>query len=158
MAEDNGTQGEGGAAEEPTVPVEPWEGFDRLNVQQVVAELEDLDDEAVAQVKAYEAEHKNRSGVLDYSRTPEGLEHTEEDVFTRERLLGGEGARITGHPTATIVGALYDADADQDTFTREELDERIAKFLDREDESQTAEQATAAARREQAPDAEEAGS
>jgi ferritin-like metal-binding protein YciE len=43
---------------------EPWPGYDDLGVQQIRIALADADDDRTAQVRAYERNHKNRTGVL----------------------------------------------------------------------------------------------
>jgi ferritin-like metal-binding protein YciE len=44
--------------------IEPWPGYDELGVQQIRLALADADDNRTAQVRAYERNHKNRTGVL----------------------------------------------------------------------------------------------
>jgi hypothetical protein len=43
----------------------PIEGYDDLNVEEIVGHLEDLDDEELSIVEAFEIANKNRKGVLD---------------------------------------------------------------------------------------------
>jgi ferritin-like metal-binding protein YciE len=43
---------------------EPWPGYDELKVAEVVAVLDDADDERIGRVRTYERAHKNRAGVL----------------------------------------------------------------------------------------------
>jgi ferritin-like metal-binding protein YciE len=43
---------------------EPWPGYDELTVAEIGAVLSEGDDDRVQQVRRYEREHKNRSGVL----------------------------------------------------------------------------------------------
>ena len=53
------------AAAESDDPCEPWLGYDNETVAEVQDKITDLDDDQRAQVREYEAEHKNRKGVLD---------------------------------------------------------------------------------------------
>ena len=47
-----------------TAPAPPVEGFDDLNVKQVIARIASLDRQALKDVRAYEEAHKNRLTVL----------------------------------------------------------------------------------------------
>jgi hypothetical protein len=51
--------------------------------------------------------------------------------YSRERLHGPDGPRITGHPVSVIAGALHGVD--QDEFTLAQITGRIEAFLARED-------------------------
>lgn len=51
--------------------------------------------------------------------------------YSRERLLGPDGAVITGHPGSVIVGALHDNDDAE--FTLTEINRKIESFLGHED-------------------------
>ena len=53
------------AAAESDDPCEPWLGYDNETVAEVQAKVDDLDEGQRAQVREYEAAHKNRKGVLD---------------------------------------------------------------------------------------------
>lgn len=54
----------------------------------------------------------------------------EDAGFSRERLLGPEGGDISGHPAHVIAGALHGDD--QDSYTRDEVEAKVAAFLKRE--------------------------
>lgn len=43
---------------------EPWPGYDQLTVAEVVAVLDEGDEDRVRRVRAYERDHKDRAGVL----------------------------------------------------------------------------------------------
>jgi hypothetical protein len=48
---------------------EPWEGYRRMKVSEIVPRLEGQSAEALAAVELYEASHRNRRGVLEAVRT-----------------------------------------------------------------------------------------
>lgn len=48
------------------VPPEPWEGYDDQTVSEIVAVLETLTPEQVAQAQVYEAAHKQRVTILQW--------------------------------------------------------------------------------------------
>jgi hypothetical protein len=50
---------------ETTIVSLPIDGFDDLSIEEIVPHLEDLDDEDLALVEAYEIANKNRSGLLE---------------------------------------------------------------------------------------------
>lgn len=51
--------------------------------------------------------------------------------YSRDRLHGPDGPRITGQPVSVIAGALHGVD--QDEFTLAQITTRIDAFLARED-------------------------
>lgn len=57
----------------PAAPADtgPFPGYDDLNVEDVVERLADLSPDELAAVKAYEAAHKNRKGVLEFEAPSE---------------------------------------------------------------------------------------
>ena len=46
----------------------PFEGYDELTADEVVARMGDLSDDEVAEVKAYEAANKDRKTITGYER------------------------------------------------------------------------------------------
>ena len=42
----------------------PWEGYDEMSLQEVLARLRDADEAAVAVVRLYESQHENRQAIL----------------------------------------------------------------------------------------------
>ena len=58
---DPAAQGEPGEADPTT---EPWAGYDERTVAEITSELPNSSDEELHHVKAYEAAHKNRVGVI----------------------------------------------------------------------------------------------
>ena len=44
---------------------EPWSGYDELSVEAITKAVHDGDEEHAKQVRAYERDHKGRSGVLE---------------------------------------------------------------------------------------------
>jgi hypothetical protein len=52
-----------GAAESETTP--PLENYDDLTIEELLPQLEDLDDEQLAAVEAYEVANKNRTTLLE---------------------------------------------------------------------------------------------
>jgi hypothetical protein len=44
---------------------QPWAGYDEQSVDAVTSRLNQVDAETARQVKAYERDHKDRSGVID---------------------------------------------------------------------------------------------
>jgi hypothetical protein len=42
----------------------PWEGYDEMPLQDILARLEEADEAAVAVVRLYEAQHENRQAIL----------------------------------------------------------------------------------------------
>lgn len=60
--------------------------------------------------------------------------------YSRDRLHGADGPRITGHPGSVIAGALHGIDADE--FTLAQVSARIDMFLGREDTTVTTDQAS----------------
>jgi hypothetical protein len=47
---------------------EPWEGYRRMKVSEIAAQLEGQSAEALAAVELYESTHRNRPGVLEAVR------------------------------------------------------------------------------------------
>jgi hypothetical protein len=48
---------------------EPWTGYDEQTVVEIRKTLSDADDATLAEVRTYEAAHKNRQGVLDAAQS-----------------------------------------------------------------------------------------
>lgn len=118
-------------------------------VDDIVALFESITPDEVNAVKDLEETGKARIGILDWeppvteSLAPAGDTAPGDDVppfdpppsteptFTRERLLGRDGERITGQSHAVIAGALHgDTTA---TFTAPEINTKIVEFLAHED-------------------------
>jgi ribonuclease E len=55
----------------PEIRIEaPWEGYDAMALDEVLARLEGADDATVAAVRLYEGQHENRQAILLATETP----------------------------------------------------------------------------------------
>lgn len=75
-------------------PTEPFEGYDDLNVGEVVALLAGYGEEDVATIKEYEAANENRKTIMEWERPAPPQENTQEV---------GEPFQPEGRPTAREV-------------------------------------------------------